>query len=115
VSLLWGELKAYTVYEHELDTLANGSPASVLLNLSYALIPVALTILVALLTTSVTDTVFVVFVCSFLVFLLAGIICLIVGWRSALGTRALAEQIKRRMPPLPELQQLAPESPPPSS
>lgn len=34
-----GELNAYTVYEHELDTLAKGSPGSHLLGIGYALIP----------------------------------------------------------------------------
>jgi hypothetical protein len=34
-----GELNAYAVYEHELDTLAKGSPSSHLLGISYALIP----------------------------------------------------------------------------
>ncbi len=110
-----GELKVYLVFEHELDMLAHGSPGSVFLNFAYALIPVAITILATLLSTDVSGTILVVFVCSFLIFLLAGIICLVVGWRGQLGTRALLEQIKNRMPPPPARQETPPEEPGSSS
>lgn len=114
-----GELQAYTVYEHELDTLARGSPGSTLLSFSYALIPVAITILVTLLSTTVSQVVFVVFVCAFLILLIAGVICLVLGWQTSGSTHTLVEQIKNRMPPPPTIQQtggqeIEPAGPPPA-
>lgn len=97
------------VYEYELDALAEGSPGSVLLNFSYALIPVAVTILVTLLSTTVSPVVFTIFVCSFIIFLLAGTICLVLGWKTSESTRTLVEQIKSRMPPPPAIQEAAPD------
>jgi len=110
-----GELKAYTVYEHELDTLARGAPGSTLLNFSYALIPVAITLLVTLLSTTVSATVLILFVCAFLIFLLAGIICLVLGWQTGWSNQGLINSIKNRMPPPPAIQQADPGPPRPEA
>lgn len=39
-----GELKVYTIYEHELDSLAQGSPTSLLLNFALLLLPTSLSL-----------------------------------------------------------------------
>jgi len=48
-----GELRVYAVYEHELEILAHGSPASLYLNFALALLSVFATSLVALVTTPI--------------------------------------------------------------
>lgn len=42
------ELNAYAIYEHELETLANGSAGSSLLSISYALLPFSGTLAIAI-------------------------------------------------------------------
>jgi hypothetical protein len=48
-----GELKAYTVYEHQLDELAQGSTGSLYLNFSLALLSIFATVLITLVTVSI--------------------------------------------------------------
>ncbi len=94
-----GELNAYTVYEHELDTLAKGSTGSILLNLSFALLPFAGALLITLMTTTIaSDRLYLVFLCTCIICFIAGAICLLIGWLSHVSTVALAQEIKNRMP-----------------
>ena len=95
-----GELNAYAVYEHELDTLAKGSPGSHILGISYALLPFSGAFLIAIFGTEIpSDRIYYVFVLTSLVTGLAGLICLILGIWNYQSNKALVEEIKRRMPP----------------
>lgn len=95
-----GELNAYAVYEHELDTLARGSPGSHLLGLSYALLPSSGAFVIAIFGTDIPSVrVFNVFVLTALVTGLAGAICLVLGVASHRSNTALVAEIKSRMPP----------------
>jgi hypothetical protein len=95
-----GELNAYAVYEHELDRLAQGSPGSNLLGISYALIPFSGAFVIAIFGTDIpSNRVFNVFVLTALVTGLAGIICLILGVANYRSNKAMVAEIKSRMPP----------------
>jgi hypothetical protein len=94
-----GELKAYTVSEHELDRLARGSVVSDLLTIAYALLSVAVTLLATLLSTTLDDLRLTHFFCAFLIFTIAGVICFIIGWRTRESVKSLVNEIKNRMPP----------------
>jgi hypothetical protein len=96
---LW-ELKAYTVYEHELDTLARGSSGSLFLNFSLFLLPISITLFVALLTTKIeADRLFQGFVIVATVTAIAGIVLLMLWWREHRSSTALVTEIKNRLPP----------------
>lgn len=70
-----GELRIYRVFEYQLDLLAQGSPASLLLNFSLFFLGVAATALGTLLTAPPTvDRVFYGFLIVFLVCLIAGVV-----------------------------------------
>ena len=95
-----GELKVYIISENELDELARGSPASLLLNLGLAFIPTGVTFLIALLSTTIQSTrVFNVFVICCVVFILAGVVLLLLWWRYASSSRSMTDRIRKRMPP----------------
>jgi hypothetical protein len=112
-----GELNAYTVYEHELETLAQGSPAGLFLNFALALLPTAVGIIVTLRSSTMTDLSFTLFSSASIIFIVAGVICLTLWWRMHRSVTSLVEEIKRRMPP-PGIQATAatpsPASPPTS-
>jgi hypothetical protein len=94
-----GELNAYTVYEHELETLAQGSPAGLFLNFALALLPAAVGIIVTLRSSTMTDLNFTLFSSASIIFIVAGVICLTLWWRTHRSVASLVEDIKRRMPP----------------
>lgn len=95
-----GELNAYTVYEHELDTLAAGSPGSNLLALSYALLPFAGALVIALIGTEIpSNRVYDAFVLGALVTGIAGGVCVVLGLAGYRSNKDLVAQIKGRMPP----------------
>lgn len=68
-----GELTAYTVYEHELDIIAAGSPANLTFNFAVALISIGISFVLTLTTTTITSE------RLFYSYLLACINCLLVG------------------------------------
>jgi hypothetical protein len=102
-----GELKAYTVSEHELDRLARGSVVSDLLTIAYVLLSVAATLLVTLLSTTLEQLHFILFVCAVLIFAIAGGVCLYIGWRTRESVSAIVREIKNRMPPPPAIRETA--------
>jgi hypothetical protein len=59
-----GELRAYTISEHELEKLEQGAPVSDLLTIGFCLLSIAATILVALLSTSMPDLTMTLFFCT---------------------------------------------------
>jgi hypothetical protein len=93
-----GELNAYTIYEHELETLAEGSPGGLFLNFALALLPTAVGIIVALRSGTMTDLYFMLFTAASIIFLIAGAICLALWWRTHKNVTTLVEEIKKRMP-----------------
>ncbi|MBX9678072.1 MAG: hypothetical protein K2X38_04850 [Gemmataceae bacterium] len=95
-----GQLSVYVVHEHEIDTLGRGSPGSMLLDLSFALLAFAAGTLVSITTgTFSSDRLFFVVFSAFLVALVAGGICLLVGIKLYQGNKAILSDIKNRMPP----------------
>jgi hypothetical protein len=106
-----GELKIYRVYEHQLDLLAQGSPASLMLNFSLFFLGVAATALGTLVTAPPnSDRVFYSFLIVFLVCLIAGIVLLAVWLFTHRSVKRLVADIKAQMPPNPAIQQEPPES-----
>lgn len=118
-----GELSAYIIYEHELDTLdrldadlAKDPPESLYLNFALSLLPISLSFLIALLTTTIhSNRVYELFVIvAFVTFLFS--LPLFALWRRDRRThlaerrRLLSERadqiqkIKNRMPPRPPAQ-----------
>jgi hypothetical protein len=95
-----GQLNVYVVHEHEIDTFASGSPGSILLDISFALLAFSGGTLVSITTgTFASDRLFFGVFSAFLVSLVAGLICLLVGIRLYRGNKALVNDIKNRMPP----------------
>jgi hypothetical protein len=95
-----GELNAYAVYEHELDTLARGSSGSHLLGLSYALLPFSGAFIIAIFGTEMpSPRVYSAFVLTALATGIAGLICLVLGIANYQSNKALVAAIKNRMPP----------------
>ncbi len=97
-----GELRIYTVTEHELDAVARGSPASLFLNFALALLPIAVTLFATLATTTIpSDRLYTFFVCACLISLVSGLVLLALWWREHASAKKIVEQIKNRMPPPP--------------
>lgn len=109
-----GELRAYTISEHELELLAQGSPASDLLTVGLCLLSAALTVLATLLSTALPFLQLVLFFSSLLILLISGAICALLGWRGRKSTKILVDQIRGRMPAAPPIQQVLPDPPPTS-
>jgi hypothetical protein len=105
-----GELRIYPVYEYEFEALGRGSPASLFLNFSLALLPTAAGIAVTLGSSTTSDLNFVVFTCIGVIFALVGLICLFIWWRLHSSARTLMQDIKNRMPPSPRIQKQADEA-----
>ncbi|HEV3237192.1 MAG TPA: hypothetical protein VGZ25_09405 [Gemmataceae bacterium] len=101
-----GELNAYTIYEHELETLGHGSAGSVYFAFALALLPLSISFLITLLTTTVSSTAgLTFFICAGLVSFLFGLLCLVLWSKTHVSTRRLIDQIRNRMPPAPPLPQ----------
>ena len=101
-----GELKAYTISEHELDRLERGSAVSDLLTIGYCLFSAAATIAAALFSAPMPDLTFILFVCSLIIFTLSGFICTLIGWKTKISAGELVKQIKGRMPGPPSIQEV---------
>ncbi len=110
-----GELRAYTISEHELENLEQGTPVSDLLTIGLCLLSSALTLFCTLVGTPLPTHTFTLFFCSFLIVGLGGGICTFLGYRLRKSTKELTRQIRARMPETPPIQQTSPEPPPPES
>jgi len=106
-----GELRAYTISEHELEKLEQGTPVSDLLTIGLCLLSAAVTILATLLSTSLSGQTFTLFFCALLIVGIGGAICAFIGWRLRASTKELARQIRSRMPDAPSVQQVPPGPP----
>lgn len=100
-----GELKIYPVYEHELDMLKQGSPVSLFLNFALFLLPIGLTLIFTLATTTIpVDRLFQTYVLLAGLTIVSGLVLLALWWRGYKGSKDLVEEIKKRMPPPPPIQ-----------
>jgi hypothetical protein len=104
-----GELRAYTISEHELEKLEQGAPVSDLLTIGLCLLSATVTILATLLSMSMPSVTLTLFFCALLIFGLGGAICTFLGWRLRTSTKELGRQIRARMPDAPSVQQVSPE------
>jgi hypothetical protein len=101
------ELRVYPIYEHQLELLAQGSPASLHLNFALFFIGVAITALGTLLTAPPDGIkTFVVFVCIFLVTFLFGIVLATIWWKNHKASTNLVAEIKAQTPKNPPAKQL---------
>ena len=103
-------LDLYEITEHELDILERGSPGSTELNFSVALLSAFLTLFVALLTTTPSDTVFQSFVLAALVSLVLGLYMLVRWLRTRTDLKHVVQKIRSRIPDANR--QLSPPPPP---
>jgi hypothetical protein len=104
-----GELNAYVVYEHELDQIAEGSPAGLALDVAIALLSSGAGFLLTLTTTTIAlPWLFSVYLFVCVNFLLVGVILLGYWWRARTSVRALVVKIKSRKPPPVGIQEQPP-------
>jgi hypothetical protein len=97
-----GELNVYVVHEHELDQIAEGSPATLAFNGAIALISIGVAFVLTLTTTTISKP------WLFSVYLLVGTVLLVYWWRTRTSVRQVVEKIKDRMPPPPGIQEQMP-------
>lgn len=114
------EIRIYWVHEYELEVLARGTANALLLNFALFLLPIAITLFVTLLTTTIpSDRLFVCFLSVAVITTIAGVVFLLLWWRSYKSSGDLLRTIQARMPPAQQ-NPAEPESsgegiPPPSS
>jgi hypothetical protein len=102
-----GELKAYVVFEHQLDLLEQGSPASLMLNFSLFFLGIAGTAFGTLCTISPTNIiVFCVFFMVFITTLIAGILTGSLWRLNHKSAKSIIHGIKAQMPPNPPVHHL---------
>lgn len=95
------DINVYLVSEERLDQLAEGSPASLLLNFGLTLGGIFLSFLSSLLAATLSDRAFIVFVTVCVVSGVSSLILLAAWWRSHRQVGNLLKQIKDQMPPRP--------------
>lgn len=101
-----GDLKVHLVSDEELTRLEEGSGQSLFLNLGIGVLSIAVSFLVALLTTQINSIkVFTVFVIITVIGFLSGTVFLILWWRTRQPISKLVQQIRDRMPSEGEAQQ----------
>jgi hypothetical protein len=103
-----GELRAYTISEHELEKLEKGAAVSELFTIGLCLLSSFVTILATLMSTSLTGQIFTLFFCALLIVGLTGAICTFLGWRLRTSAKELVREIRARMPDTPSVQQIPP-------
>lgn len=93
-------LTIYEVSESELDVLERGSPGSIYLNFAIFLLSSAISLSVALLGATIpSDRTFLTFVALTVVGYVAGLVLLALWCRNRASVSAVAEEIRRRLPP----------------
>ena len=107
-----GELKAYVVFEHQLDLLAQGSPVSLLLNFALFFLGVAASSLGTIATAPPTqDRTYYTFLIIFIITIIVGIVLLAIWYSMRRSVASLVVEIKAQMPPNPEIEQNPPGPP----
>lgn len=88
------------ISDAELDTLEQGSPASLFLNFALALLSVAVTIAVALASTEIkSERVFMAFLLVGVVGFVVGLLLLLLWRRQRSSVRLVIKRIRLRLPP----------------
>ena len=104
-----GELKVFLITESELDELKRGSAASLAFNLFVFFFPIALSLLVTLLTTEIpSQRRWAMFAIFFSVSVVAAFVSLVTWLYQKRRSGDLAESIRNRMGPLQAIQELPP-------
>jgi hypothetical protein len=99
-----GQLKIYEISEAELEKLEAGPPGQLHLNFALAMLPAALTILIALQTTAITsDRIYVGYLVAFWALSVQGLISLMRWWISKRSYSKLIREIRARMPARPPI------------
>jgi len=100
-----GILEVHQISDDELRQLGRGTGQSLFLNFGIGVFSVAVSFLIALLTTTITsDRVFIVFVIVTVVGFLAGFVLIILWWYTRKPISKLLQEIRGRMPPEGETQ-----------
>lgn len=104
-------INAYIVFEHELDLLEQGAPASLPLNFALFFLGVSATCFGTILTAGPSqDRVYYTFLIVFLVTLIAGLVLLALWFSTHRSTRRLILKIKSQIPPNPAVDPGPPEA-----
>jgi len=104
-----GVLKVHQISDDELSRLEQGASQTLFLNFGIAVLSVSVSFLISLLTMTIgSDRVFTVFVVMTVVGFLAGATLMILWWCNRKPIRKLVQEIRDRMPPEGEAQQLPP-------
>ncbi len=97
-----GQLKVNELSEAEFEELAKGPSGQLHLNFGLAMLPAALTILIALQTTTITSNrVYIAYLVAFWLLMVQGVISLVRWWTSSRLHRKLIDEIRARMPARP--------------
>ncbi len=108
-----GELNIYSVYEHEIDQLSQGTTATLLLNFGLFFSGIFVSSLISLISAPPANRwAFDFFVILTLVSAISSVVLLRVWWSMKVATGSLVEKIKQRMPELPYAIQDEPAEPP---
>jgi hypothetical protein len=98
-----GRIDSITIYEisdSELNTLEFGSPDSIYLNFSIALISVCLSFLISLLTTTIDSIyIYIIFIVLIIICGIVGLILFVIWFKKRESTSDLINQIRNRVPP----------------
>ncbi len=90
----------YEIKENELDLLESGSPGGIYLNFSIFLLSVAFTTIVSLCTSTFkSPKIEMVFMIISVVGLLAGVLLLLLWWRTHRSVAEVIKRIRSRIPP----------------
>jgi peptidoglycan/LPS O-acetylase OafA/YrhL len=101
-----GELKVYAVYEHQLDVLAQGSPAPLMLNFALFFLGVAASAFGTLYSAPPTaDRIYYIFFIIFILCLMAGVVLAALWALMRTPVMSLIKEIKSQMPPNPVAQE----------
>ncbi len=113
---LLGELNVYVVHEHELDRIAEGSPATLAFNGAIALLSMGVAFLLTVTTTTIQrQWLFDVYLFVSINFLLVGSVLLVYWWRTRSSVRRIVQSIKSRMRSQPGIQESMPPDPLPAT
>ena len=102
-----GELRIYPITEAELNELEQGSPASVHLNFARSFAGIAATLLVSIWATAIEpDRKFYVFVIAAFACVVTALVFSVLWGINHRGSKRLSQEIRKRMPPPPAIQEL---------
>lgn len=100
-------LKVHQISDEELSRLGQGSGQSLFLNFGIGVLSIAASFLISLLTTTIVSIrLFNVFIIVTIIGFLAGSVFMILWWRTRQPIGRLVQEIRDRMPPEGEAQQL---------